>query len=295
MVYLIDGGYTSLKKIYTYFESCQNPEHKEEKSLNEDLTTNEFHRLLQVIHGKMNLEPFVEAMTKYFYNLTGSTQTLLPNSVTQIPFYQELFILFWRFIQGNMYFLQEVISHPEFLDKVYAPILYYFDQMKKDPTKCNFLYICVFILLSLSSNKDFAMALNDPYSLQLQFDLKDFEGGSYADLTFQVIQRMVKVGPGILRPLYKSLVSVISNTAPYVNSLSKDSAESIFSLIKTFSNPELLRKREDTSRILGNLFEAVNYVLLYHDEGNEEFLMSLIMYRKIMKIGDLKFILVAIF
>ena len=254
MIYLINGGYTSLKKIFTYFESQENPEHKEEKSLNDDLTTNEFHRLLQVIHGKMNLEPFVESLTKYFYNLTGSTQTYLPNSVTQIPFYHELFILFWRFIQGNLYFVEEVVSHPEFLPKIYAPILYYFDVMKKDPTKCNFLYIWVFILLSFSSNRDFSMVLNDPYTLQLQFDLKDFEGGSYADLTYQVIQRMIKVGPGILRPLYKSLVSVISNTAPYVKSLSKDSSESIFSLIKTFSNPELLKKREETSRILGNLF-----------------------------------------
>jgi hypothetical protein len=124
--------------------------------------------------------------------------------------------------------------------------------------------------------------------MQLTFDLKDFEGGSYADLTYQVIQRMIKVGPGILRPLYKSLVSVISNTAPYVKSLSKDSCESIFSLIKTFSNPELLKKREETSRILSNLFEAVNYILLYHDEGNEEFLVSLIKYREVLKINELK-------
>lgn len=132
------------------------------------------------------------------------------------------------------------------------------------------------------------MALNEPYTMQLTFDLKDFEGGSYADLTYQVIQRMIKVGPGILRPLYKSLVSVISNTAPYVKSLSKDSSESIFSLIKTFSNAELLKKREETSRILSNLFEAVNYILLYHDEGNEEFLVSLIKYREVLKINELK-------
>jgi len=134
------------------------------------------------------------------------------------------------------------------------------------------------------------MALNEPYALQLEFDLKEFEGGSYADLTYQVTHRMIKVGPGILRPLYKSLVSVLSNTAPYVKSLSKDSSECIFSLIKMFSNPDILKKREETSRILSNLFEAVNYILLYHDEGNEEFLVSLIKYRDVLKINDLKLI-----
>jgi hypothetical protein len=132
------------------------------------------------------------------------------------------------------------------------------------------------------------MALNEPYGLELQFDLKDFESGTYADLTYQVIHRMIKVGPGILRPLYKSLVSVISNTAPYVKSLTKDSCESIFMLIKTFSNPDLLKKREETSRILSNLFEAINYILLYHDQGNEEFLVALIKYREVLKINDLR-------
>lgn len=132
------------------------------------------------------------------------------------------------------------------------------------------------------------MGINEVYTGQLEFDLKDFEGGTYADLTYQVIQRMIQIGPGILRPLYKSLVSVISNTAPYVKSLSKDSSECIFSLIRTFSNPEILVKREETSRILSNLFEAVNYILLYHDEGNEEFLVSLIKHRDVLKIGDLK-------
>ncbi len=132
------------------------------------------------------------------------------------------------------------------------------------------------------------MLLNEPYNLQLEFDLKDFEGGTFADLTYQVIHRMIKVGPGILRPLYKSLVSVLSNTAPYVKWLSKDSCECIFYLIKMFSNPELLKKREETSRILSNLFEAMNYILLYHDEGNEEFLIALIKYREVLKIGELK-------
>lgn len=132
------------------------------------------------------------------------------------------------------------------------------------------------------------MGLNDQYNLSIQFDLKEFEGGSYADLTYQVIQRMIKAGPSTLRPLYKSLVSVISNTAPYVKSLSKDSSEGIFALMKTFSDADLLRKREETSRILSNLFEAVNYILLYHDEGNEEFLVALIKFREILKISDLK-------
>lgn len=138
--YLLEGGYVSLKKVSDYFNS-EEVQNQEEKSLEDDLTTNEFHRLMLVIHGKMNLEPFADAMTKYFYNLIEGYQAYLPSSVTQITFYQELFILFWRFIQGNPYFLEEVVSHPEFWTKIYTAVLFYFDSLKKDPTKCNLMYI----------------------------------------------------------------------------------------------------------------------------------------------------------
>lgn len=127
--YLIEGGYVSLQRIHKYFENQSNGRN-EEKSLDDDLTTNEFHRLLQVIHGKMNLEPFADSMTRYFNNLIEPEQAYLPSSVTQIPFYQELLILFWRFIQGNPYFLEETISHPEFQSKIYLAVLFYFDSLK---------------------------------------------------------------------------------------------------------------------------------------------------------------------
>jgi hypothetical protein len=32
---------------------------------------------------------------------------------------------------------------------------------------------------------------------------------------------------------------------------------------------------------LTNVFEAVNYILQYHDDGNEEFLVTLIKYREV--------------
>ena len=33
--------------------------------------------------------------------------------------------------------------------------------------------------------------------------------------------------------------------------------------------------------MLSNIFEAINYILQYHDEGNEEFLVTLIKYREL--------------
>lgn len=203
-----------------------------------------------------------------------------------IPFYQELSVLFWRFLHTNYYFFEEMINHPEFMSKVFLSILFYFYKFKKDPAKSNYLYVCVFILLTLSTSRDMAMKLNDPYEANYPFEIPEFEGGTYADLLYHVIYKMVQLGPRILKPMYKSLISVISNTAPYVKSLTKESSEAVMKLIKIFAKEDYLKENEDNCRVLTNLFEAINYILTYHDEGNEQFLVTLIKYRGVVDIVE---------
>jgi hypothetical protein len=69
---------------------------------------------------------------------------------------------------------------------VLTAILLTLDQSKKNPTKSNLMYLCIFMLLSFSSCRELAMTLNDPYTLSLKFDMPAFEKGtcSFADLIF---------------------------------------------------------------------------------------------------------------
>lgn len=39
-----------------------------------------------------------------------------------------------------------------------------------------------------------------------------------------------------------------------------------------------LKESENNCWVLSNVFESINYILQYHDEGNEEFLVTLIKY-----------------
>jgi len=75
----------------------------------EDLTSNEFFRLLRVIHGRMNLDPLYEGFSKYFQNIIDINATYLPQSLNIIPFYQEITILLWRFMTLN------TVSNPHWL------------------------------------------------------------------------------------------------------------------------------------------------------------------------------------
>lgn len=81
--FLIRGGHISLNKVFQYFmkeagamkESPQTSAHGQsqievnsqlKEAIIEDLTSNEFFRLLRVIHGRMNLDPLYEGFSKYF-------------------------------------------------------------------------------------------------------------------------------------------------------------------------------------------------------------------------------------
>lgn len=85
----------------------------------------------------------------------------------------------------------------------------------------------MFILLTLSGSRDFALSLNEPVNNKLKWDLPDYTPTTYGNLLVQLIHRSIQVGPRILAPLYKSLASIVSNISPYVKNLSKESSECI--------------------------------------------------------------------
>jgi hypothetical protein len=67
----------------------------------EDLTVNEHYKILRTISGKSNIDFVSNAFINFFHNIVISKQTYLPNSMQTIPFYQELSVLFWRFLSMN--------------------------------------------------------------------------------------------------------------------------------------------------------------------------------------------------
>ena len=47
----------------------------------EDLTINEFYRLLKIVQGKSNLEPMYYGLSQYFENIIQTHSAYLPSSV----------------------------------------------------------------------------------------------------------------------------------------------------------------------------------------------------------------------
>jgi len=62
-----------------------------------------------VIHGKANLDPLVSGFSNVIFNFIESKYTYLPDSVVEVPFFEETLIFFWRFLHGNPHLLEELV------------------------------------------------------------------------------------------------------------------------------------------------------------------------------------------
>jgi hypothetical protein len=131
------------------------------------------------------------------------------------------------------------------------------------------MYLCIFMLLSISGSRELAMSLNQPFTLKLKFDMPFIDKCTYSDLVFMSVYKLIHSGPRLLRPIYKSIVAVIANIAPYTKQLSRESCDGLIYLMQVFTKPEFLLEREDNAKTCTALFECLNYLIAYHDETNQ--------------------------
>lgn len=121
------------------------------------------------------------------------------------------------------------------------------------------------------------MQLNQPFTLKLKFDMPTFEKGvcSYTDLIFVSVYKLIHSGPRLLRPIYKSIVAIIANIAPYSKSLSREACDGLIYLIQVCTKKQFLLEKEDNAKTATALFECINYIIAYHDESNQNLQIQL--------------------
>jgi len=170
------------------------------------------------------------------------------------------------------------------------------DQSKKDPTKSNLMYLTIFLLLTISASRELAMNLNAPFNLSINLDLVELKNSSkqgtsaqcytYADLVFVSVYGLIKNGPRLLKPIYKSIIAILSNLAPYTKFLCKEGCDGLMYLFQVFSKKEFLLEKEDNCKTLGSLMEAINYLIAYHDETNHYLQIQLMKYQTMFDYFD---------
>lgn len=93
------------------------------------------------------------------------------------------------------------------------------------------MYLTIFMLLTISSSRELAMNLNAPYNLAVKLDVPEFQNGCYADLVFLAVYKLIHNGPRLLKPIYKSIIAVLSNIAPYTKRICRESCDGLMYLV----------------------------------------------------------------
>lgn len=241
--------------------------------------TNVFRQMLSELSGNEAFEFAFEGIARLLNNVHESQNTTLPGSLQQIECYQEVLVLLWKLLEENAGFMPYVLRHCD-VTRLAVPVCFLQYQARRDPAKVGLVHICTFIVLKLSGERQFCVALNKPFEESLPIDLPLFYG-SHADLVIITLHKLVVNGGDKLSALYNCFLTIICNLSPYVKTLSLVSSVKLVNLFELFTSPRFLYQAETNHVYVGLLLEIFNNVIQYQYGGNPH-LVYAILRRKVV-------------
>ena len=240
------------------------------------LTTgfNVFRRYLSKIEDTAHLNFIYRGFVRLLNNVHQSESSYLPFSITRISIEQELLVLFWKCIEEIPKFMPYILRQCD-VTSLLVPICYLMLEGRKDPSKLGLMYLCTFTLLKLSGERNFGVALNQPYQLTLPVDVPPFTG-NYSDLLVIVLHKMIVSGVDKLSALYNCFLTIICNVSPYCKSLGTVASVKIVNLFQLFTSPRFLYASESNNVYVSLLLETLNNIVQYQYEGNVNLVYAIV-------------------
>mmetsp|Transcript_33988 Transcript_33988/g.34636 ORF Transcript_33988/g.34636 Transcript_33988/m.34636 type:complete len:901 (-) Transcript_33988:376-3078(-) len=235
---------------------------------------NIFRRLMSSIHASDQLNFIYRGFVRLLNNLHESESTYLPYSITRVEIEQELLILLWKCLEEIPRFMPFVLRHCD-VNEIVVPICYLLLEGRKDASKLGLMYLCTFILLKLSGERSFGVALNKTYALHLPVDLPLFSG-IHADLVVIVLHKIIVSGLDKLSALYNCFLTIICNISPYCKTLSAVASVKLVNLFQLFTSPKYLYATEANHAHVSILLETFNNMVQYQYEGNVNIVYALV-------------------
>ncbi|OLL26340.1 Ubp5-interacting protein ftp105 [Neolecta irregularis DAH-3] len=228
--------------------------------------SNIFRHYYSKIHRKSDFQFITEGMNRILtqpIQANNSYTSFLPGSQAEIRLYPDMMMLFWETFKCNERFRKYLIDTSTGLD-VLVLILYYCRSNKPDASQLGFVRMCIYILQTVTAENGFAVKLNQLFlghaSLPVSVRLPHFQG-TYADFLIISIYRLIAGSKGSLKPLYPSMLLSISNIAPYVTNISKESSTKLLNLVTSISAPGFILAEEGNYLLLMHVLDIFNRIL----------------------------------
>ena len=185
-------------------------------------------------------------------------------------------------LDGNKEFLTHVLRRENICSLV-LPCLYLMWNARSDESKVGLVHICTFILLLLSGERNFGVALNQPYDATLRLRDAPIFTGTHADLLIVVSHKIIVSGSARLKTLYNCFLTILSNVSPYAKSISLVPAIKLLSLFEVFSTRHFLFAGPNNHQYIFFLLDVFNNLIQYQYEGNAHVIYAIVRRRKIFE------------
>lgn len=233
---------------------------------------NVFRTMVARIDSGRELTFIYDGFTRLLRNTYESEATYI--SGTKLECFQELLVLFWKFLEENPFFMNHILLRCNVND-ILVPICFLMYKSRRDPAQIGLVHICTFILLKFSGERSFGVSLNKPFKKKLPTDLPLFHG-CHADLLTITLHKLVVNGAYKLVPLYSCFLTIIANISPYWKSMSLVAAVKLVNLFELFSSPKFLYSGELAYRHLALLLEVFNNIIQYQYHGNAHLVYAVV-------------------
>jgi hypothetical protein len=138
-----------------------------------------------------------------------ASNSSIPGALTSISFFQETIILLWKVLDLHSGFAPFILRNFD-VSQLVIPLIFFINEGRKDSAKAGLVHICTFVILLLSGERNFSIALNAPFNVKLPTDVPAFTG-NVGDLVVIVLSRLVLEHTVQMLPLFDCFFTIISN------------------------------------------------------------------------------------
>jgi len=231
--------------------------------------------LVNTMNSEDQTDLLYKSICRHLNYFQTSGNTYLSRTRSPVDGYEEMLILSWKLMEGNQTFLKHVLDRHDII-QLALPICYFMWSCRNSPQHSGLVHLCTFLLLLLSGERDFAVALNKPYDDQLYLDDNPvFTDSCIADLIVIVIHKLIVDGSKSLSSLYSCYCTILNNISPYVKRFSKLASTKLFSIFEKFSTPKFLFASEQNYQFVYFLMGMYSNIIQYQYEGNLSIVYSL--------------------
>lgn len=244
---------------------------------------NVFKEMLQKIYKTADIDFIFEGIVRLLNTLPSSKSKFLPSSSQAVGYHQEILIILWYLITTNQTFFRRATSTLN-SNRLLTPILFLLlesstskSESSGGSSKIGSLHMCSFLLLVLSSEREFGVKLNDPFTQKFPLDIPHFTG-THADLLVIITHRVVMDSSSSRTndSLIDMLLTMMSNISAYIKSFCLESCVRLLSLLDRFSRPSWLFKMPYHYHDVCFLLDLLNNSIQYQYEGNKQLIYSIL-------------------